>query len=779
MFGIKFLRQKNFDEIQESMAMYQRTLEDIGWINLSLSDQTDLAHLIPDGFEQMLKRVRIYYYNNPLAGQWVHLTTSFIFGEGIGIPKAKDDDIQEVLEEFWNDKDNKKVLTTFQAQQKLSNKLQYEGNLYFVLFTDEEGKVRVRVLNAVEVKDIIPDEEDRNRPLFYKVGRTKKKYNYALGQYETNQIEIKFHPDVENEMAEGFNIPLNKRGEGTIYHVKINCDLNDKFGIPTLYRGLDWMKAHKDMAGDMATLIKSLSRFAWQKKVKGGTASVNSIANALKSKQDLSNFKHAAGQIQVENEGIDTKAFSTPTGGVKIASDGLKNMQLMVSSASGLMYHYFGDPSTGNLATAKTMELPMIKHFLAWQKLWEGIFEDILQYQIDRKIEIGLLPGRTEFDPKTKRTIIETDKDRGLDIDFPPVVDEDLKPIADALGAAKNNGLISSELASQLFMLAANVDNIEEEVEKALAELEQKKIEEQEKFQMETDIKKMGLNIANTIPKPTNNPNAPKKVAKTVKEAIDKVMKEAIEAPAKNTGRNEDRLFRKNNFVNQRMNAYTKALASAYGTFGKRIKENSKVSQKKGDPAVGTIQDLDQIVLNLVEDMKKAANRFFPEAVEIGKKYALAEMKRLGAGVTFDSLTEDFGDATGILEDRIAWNNEFLDNSLAPDVTEKFTVKIRDSYPSVSLYDDAIDGALQSLESRVNLYAGAFWTVEESAVKATASGSGLMANYAGPIDERNSPGCREAALNNPYPVEDVPIPGSFESGMNCRHAIQLIEKEKE
>ncbi len=185
MFGLSVIKKSTLDTIIENMTLYQRTLEDIGWINLSQDSATPNL-FIGEGYKKMLRLCKTYYYRNPLAGHWVHLTTAFVFGEGVGVPKAKDPKVQEIVDAFWKNPDNQLALTGFQAQQLLSNKIQYEGNLFFVMFSDDKGDVRVRILNAEEVEDIIRDSEDRTRPNFYKVGVREQKYSFAGDAYNVS-----------------------------------------------------------------------------------------------------------------------------------------------------------------------------------------------------------------------------------------------------------------------------------------------------------------------------------------------------------------------------------------------------------------------------------------------------------------------------------------------------------------------------------------------------------------------------------------------------------------
>ncbi|MBI4708231.1 MAG: hypothetical protein HY761_09975 [Candidatus Omnitrophica bacterium] len=749
MFGLSIVSKKEIQQLKETVTTYSRTLEDIGWINLSLESNSQ-NQLFSEGFKKMLKTCKIYYYKNPLAGHWVHLTTEFVFGEGVSVPKAKDKKIQEIVDKFWKDSDNQRALTSFSAQHLLNNKLQYEGNLFFALFTDDEGNVRVRIFNTEEIADVINDADDRMRPRFYKVGVRDKRYNFMSDSYDISFQKYIYYPDKDNFNVEDYNIPEEKIGKGAvIFHVKINCDINDKFGIPELYRGIDWIRAHRDMAGDLATLIKSLSTLAWKKKVKGTPAQVTALKSALNSKIDMTNRTVAAGSVQYENEGIDTEPINTPTGGVKIGTDGLRQMKLMVCSASGIFEHYFGDPSTGNLATATSMELPMLKKFIIYQKLWEAIINEILQYQINQKIDAGLLEGSVDYDEKTSRKIYETSLDRLIDIDFPPILEKDLKAIGEALDVARRNNLISDESASRMFLLAANLNNIDEEI---------KKID----FTRQLSFQSAGI-FGQQLP---NGQDKPKE---GIPKKEDAPIKEAIYTPKHEPGL---RFARKTNYVLQRMNGYRKALATSFTDFKKNIKESTKSAGPKG-VVVGNIVDLDEHLAGLKKSMIKAAESYFPVAIDIGKKFLQSHLKEQKVK---ESLFEAANKEISLLDEKLSWNDEYVSTSLIPDIKNKVMQVVRTSYDSEEEFNKAVNAAINSFESRVEQYAGAFWHVEESAVKEAGVGTGLRVNFVGADDESTCDGCNKSMEGNPYLIDEAPEPGSHECDGRCRHALQIIEE---
>ena len=84
----------------------------------------------------------------------------------------------------------------------------------------------------------------------------------------------------------------------------------------------------------------------------------------------------AAGSQLVENLGVDTTPIKTETGASAAYQDG-RMIKLMICSAVGIPEQYFGDISIGNLATAKTVELPMMKMFQSYQKVWSDAYQDI------------------------------------------------------------------------------------------------------------------------------------------------------------------------------------------------------------------------------------------------------------------------------------------------------------------------------------------------------------------------------------------------------------------
>jgi hypothetical protein len=90
---------------------------------------------------------------------------------------------------------------------------------------------------------------------------------------------------------------------------------------------------------------------------------------------DQGNYPQA-GSTWIENQGADRQPIKTDTGAANAKDDG-RMIKLQVCAGVGISEQYFGDIATGNLATAKTVELPMLKQFGSFQQLWSDVYQDI------------------------------------------------------------------------------------------------------------------------------------------------------------------------------------------------------------------------------------------------------------------------------------------------------------------------------------------------------------------------------------------------------------------
>ena len=125
---------------------------------------------------------------DPIAGAEAMHLTNFSFGRGVPKPQAKDEKVQEVFDEAWDDPVNQEALTGFEAQRKLSNDLLTAANLFVIGF-EANGQFRVGLLAPERVQEIVTDPEDVNRALYYLTTKIKREWDFDQDQWKPQHGE--------------------------------------------------------------------------------------------------------------------------------------------------------------------------------------------------------------------------------------------------------------------------------------------------------------------------------------------------------------------------------------------------------------------------------------------------------------------------------------------------------------------------------------------------------------------------------------------------------------
>ena len=362
-------------------------MEDAGWTNLSSSGSViSAADKITN-----LKLSRLYAAKDPLAHQAIRLWTDYTFGTGMTWT-AKDDQTKDVMEKFWDCKCNRRILGAA-GQRKSSNKLLTDGMIYYAIFLGPD-EAPIRRIDPLEITEIITAIGDKENEMFYR-------RNWADNQGASHSAIYRSTDNIKNESAVDMHgKTVQKTEDALIYHLEYN-DSN-----PLLLPALDWIKQYRRFLASRIAIMLALARFAWRTKVKGGQTAVDAIKAKTNEKEI------AAGSQLLENMGSDTMPIKTESGAANAYQDG-RQIKLQICAAVGIPEQYFGDISIGNLATAKTVELPMLKMFQSYQAVWADAYKDINEVILEHYNV-----------PEDKWYI---------DMDFPKVAPEDVLAVATAL----------------------------------------------------------------------------------------------------------------------------------------------------------------------------------------------------------------------------------------------------------------------------------------------------------------------------------------------------------
>lgn len=360
------------------------------------------------------QQARNVWMVDPQAGAAVDLMNDFTFGRGVPKPRAKDDTVQKVIDEAWDDPDNQRILTGYAAQVALGTDLSLQSNIFVLMFTGDDGKVKLGLLNHDEVENVVRDPDNRLRILWYVAKHSITKWDFENDRVEVDvtgalQREQKSYyyehwNNYEAAVEEGANPPKPpkaKLGEGRVYQIAINRTHEMAFGVPTFRRLFRWYSAYNDFMAARVDMAQAAAAFIMKRKVKGTPNQVAKMAAKAISRQSelagatgttgdvLPQSPPRGGSIMSENENVSHEPFKFDSGSPNAATDA-QMIRAQLSAATRFPQSYYGDATNANLATATSLELPVLKAVESRQE----VFEQVFRWFLDRVIEEGVAAGK-------------------------------------------------------------------------------------------------------------------------------------------------------------------------------------------------------------------------------------------------------------------------------------------------------------------------------------------------------------------------------------------------
>ena len=241
--------------MQERLAELELALEDVNWQRLMLNWGNEFSRA---GLQKIIELSRMMYLKNPMIKRAVNVKALYVFGQGISTVRAKDPDLNAVLQAFWDHPNNKSELTSHSARMLKEVDFEVEGNLFFVLFPDpSSGTVKVRSVPTDEISEIISSPDDAKKIWYYKRSWSQQVINNNTGRTNTTHL-IELYPDFRyNPDSKPATLGKMKvHWESPIYHRKTGAFSSWKFGVPEMYAAIDWARAYKEFLEDWASLTR-------------------------------------------------------------------------------------------------------------------------------------------------------------------------------------------------------------------------------------------------------------------------------------------------------------------------------------------------------------------------------------------------------------------------------------------------------------------------------------------------------------------------------------------
>ncbi len=368
-----------------SYGMYELLLQNVGWqreINYSWLEFTRW------GIQQIILICRLYYVKNPICRRLVDVIAQYVFARGFDVTTDDDQSNDEIKDFILR---NQRVLghVALTAQQRGKNT---DGNLFWVFFVDPgTGKCNLRTIDATEIQDIRTDPDDADTPQYYQRIWTQRAFDATDGSAGTRSMKawypaIGFEPTDRPPTIGGIEV----KWDSPVYHRKVGTIGKWLFGCPPMYPMIDWAKESRRFLEACASVRQSLSQFAFDISTKGGQQAIEGWKQQMETQVGPgspvwdTNPPAVAGASIIHGPGSKIDAFKVQ--GATFSPEDVRRYLLMCCMCFGMPETFLGDVSTGNLATATSLDRPTETVFLSVQEEWIEDLTVIVGYMLTRSL---------------------------------------------------------------------------------------------------------------------------------------------------------------------------------------------------------------------------------------------------------------------------------------------------------------------------------------------------------------------------------------------------------
>lgn len=327
---------------------------------------------------------RLWTYD-PLAQWQVNTWTNFGFGEGIDVVPS-DEDARSTWDEFWSADRNAPVLAA-DKQQQMSNSILTDGDLYYVFYIREsDGRVTLRTFAAEDVQAIETNPDDAREEWFYK----RAAANGAVLYYPDWRLVLSEDENLEDAKAllrqKERNAQFADEAKPGTFVCVMHLAHNQKQGLhgwPILTTAAPWIRVHKRFREDRASVAASIAMYVNKLKTQGGSRAVEAMRAKLASTLSGTNWSDtnpatSAGATFVENQSAELSRLGMGTGASDAKQDG-EALAWMAALGGGLFPHWAGMGDAYRLATASSMETPLLRSFSRYQSWWAAQFRNMVR----------------------------------------------------------------------------------------------------------------------------------------------------------------------------------------------------------------------------------------------------------------------------------------------------------------------------------------------------------------------------------------------------------------
>jgi hypothetical protein len=254
----------------------------------------------------------------------------------------------------------------------LCDELTRSGELFLLLSRNPaDGMSYVRSIPAMHITQVVTDEEDGERELWYRQDEplTWKAGKSAIGSRlwpspvaapEADQVMVHY----------AVNRPVGcTRGEGDLAPI------------------LPWLRRYRDWLEDRVRVNRFRNAFLWKVTLQGASQS------ELRRRRSELMRPPPPGSVIVTNEGERWETVNPQVQAQEAESDG-KALRLIVAAGAGVPLHFLSEGESATRATAAEMGDPTFRHYRQRQQFFCHLLEDLGRTVLERAALVGKGPLR-------------------------------------------------------------------------------------------------------------------------------------------------------------------------------------------------------------------------------------------------------------------------------------------------------------------------------------------------------------------------------------------------
>jgi hypothetical protein len=313
------------------------------------------------------------YRMNPMATAIIDTYTAFCVGDSGLTYMCTNEDVRQVVAEFWDDPRNKvgDIQDLWLRTQLLLGEMPIE-----VMVGEQSGVVRFCPMDPAQIDNV---ELLQGNPMW--------PHKLILGGTGD---------DGERRTLDIVHADSGLREGQAMYWAPFKTLASDVRGMPFLTSVLDDLDAYDQVISNLVDRTALARYLVWDVTVVGGQTEVDNYVNARGGMHIP-----PSGSVEVHNESVTWEPKSAPSGAAE-DTQAAGAVLTKVAGGAGLAKTWLAEPDGANRATSLTMAEPVRRRVGGVQKLWLNQMTELVRFAVDRAVAAKRLPEMVEAsDPKT------------------------------------------------------------------------------------------------------------------------------------------------------------------------------------------------------------------------------------------------------------------------------------------------------------------------------------------------------------------------------------------